>query len=1314
MTSHKIQNLFFAFLFLVNGQLLFGQNDWENPQMITQNTEKPRATFIHHQDGSDARRLDRKTSVFYQSLNGNWKFHYAKNVDLRPKNFYADTFNIENWKEIPVPSNWELHGYGTPVYYHAKYPFKANPPQIPTEKNEVGSYRRTFMIPEKWKGRRTFIHFGAVSSAMYLWVNGQKVGYSQGSKTPAEFEITKYLRTDNQLNTLSVQVFKYSDGSYLESQDSWKLGGIERDVYLFSSPQVRIRDFYANTEIEARRPNGILNLNVKIEDNTQKGGNYTIKALIYDKKNNRIDEFEKSSLIHPDKETRFVLRKYTPNIKYWSAENPNLYKLVILLKQGNTIIDAVGCRIGYRSISISANELVVNQRRVLLRGVNRHEHHPKTGHIISEEDMIQDIKLMKQNHINAVRTSHYPNDPRWYELCDKYGLYVIDEANIESHGMGLEPNQTLANQSDWKAAHFDRIERMMERDKNHPSVILWSLGNEAGFGKTFEEAYQKIRRNPYNRLIMYSQASKTRFTDVVAPSHPTMNYLEDFFRNHNRLLIVSDFNSAMGTGLGGLAEMWQFCETKRNFGGGFISDWADRGLWAKDKFDKDYFAYGRDFEEDSTSMNESWGINGLVSPDRKPHQHIYEVRKIFQPIDFELIDPVRGIIKIKNKFQLDDLSQYKLTWNILENGKPMAGAYSYNDARTTTILAGTSKEIALRRYTEYFDPQPNKEYFLNVQFEVLKPNDFFPYKSVIAEAQFKIPNNRIERKLIKSETMSAISMRDLAQKITVSGENMTLELDKKTGNITSLKVQNQEFLVDETQLNFWRPPTNNDQNDMNGVHRWRQFGLDYLKPQVTEIEVEKISSSVGRITVTGEIIGRKNRTVFEYQQTYTIYGSGDILLDTQVLPSEDVQTLPKIGYQLKLPETFQNLEWYGLGEHATYSDRKVSAKVAHYTKKITDLSENQIIPQENGNRSEVRWAVTSGNGFGLFVQGEGFPLNVSAHPYNPRQIAKAIHANELIRQNTMTLNLDYQINGLGSASEGVGYRSDHILKAQPTHFLLRIKPFKIELPNKKTGFKGTNPQEFADTRIENFPTEFLPMPYVKTNRKIFNKEMNITLHCDDPDAEIRYTLNGKEPTKKAKLFDGNPILLTETTTLRMRAFKKKAIGSYIVVKKFHFINAKQIDYKNYPDLPYDGNADFVLMDGKFGNPTDLRDGWQGFSSKNVEVTIKLVKGGTLKKMRCRFLVNQKLKAFAPTKLIMEVSEDGKTFEKVYDYANDEPQKLTEAISIKEFTEEIDVKSRNVKYIRLKAEQLGKCPSEHPKAGERTWLFLDEIIVVQEN
>ncbi|MDH5468126.1 MAG: beta-galactosidase, partial [Candidatus Aminicenantes bacterium] len=556
--------------------------DWENPAVVGREKEPAHCTYIPYADVQTALKNKLAQSPYYKSLNGLWKFSWVRKPADRPVDFYKDEYDVSQWEEIKVPGNWELQGYGVPIYTDEEYPFPANPPRIPHDYNPVGSYRRGFTVPEDWNSRQVFLHFGGVKSAMYAWINGKEVGYSQGSKTPAEFNITRYLREGQ--NTLAVEVYRWSDGAYLEGQDYWKISGIEREVFLFSTPNVMVRDFFVLGDLDESYVNGKLMVTVKMRNYTPEiPKNYSLRMELLDANNQPVFEAPLSEEIKFEglNEAEIRFERIVENPARWSAETPNLYSLVLsLLNDSGQVIEVVGCRTGFRKVEIKGGQLLVNGLPIMIKGVNRHEHEPETGRVVSEEYMMKDIRLMKQFNINAVRTSHYPNVPRWYELCDQYGLYVVDEANIESHGMGFHPDRTLANKPEWKKAHMERTIRMVERDKNHPSIIIWSLGNEAGDGVNFESTYAWIKKRDPSRPVQYEPAGLKPHTDIVCPMYKQIQHLEEYLSRglDDRPLILCEYAHAMGNSVGNLQDYWDYFEKHRELQGGFIWDWVDQGL----------------------------------------------------------------------------------------------------------------------------------------------------------------------------------------------------------------------------------------------------------------------------------------------------------------------------------------------------------------------------------------------------------------------------------------------------------------------------------------------------------------------------------------------------------------------------------------------------------------------------------------------------------------------------------------------------------------------------------------------------------------
>jgi len=714
---------------------------WEDPTVFNVGQLEPHAHFIPFQDVDSLIANKWANSSYYQSLNGLWKFHCSANPAKRPNNFFQHDFDTNGWDEIPVPSNWELQGYGIPIYVNDRYPFPKNLPKVPHDDNPVGSYKKYFTVPKSWDGRDIFIQFGAVKSAAYFWLNGEFLGYNQGSKTPVEFNITPFLKAGE--NSISVEVYRYSDGSYLECQDFWRLSGIERDVFLWSAPKVGIRDFFVITNLINEYKDGIFS--VEVEMNQSFEGTYFMDCLLL---NDEREEVFKSSKRMDDAQYKLgsiSFFKKIKNPKKWTAETPNLYQLVLILKdEKGAIVETVGCKVGFRKVEIQNGLLLVNGKAITLKGVNRHEHDEVNGHVITEKSMLLDIQLMKQYNINAVRSSHYPNDRRWYELCDEYGLYVIDEANIEAHGMGAifqKPFDEAAHTSalpSFKSAHLNRVKRMLERAKNHPSIITWSIGNEAGNGHNMKAAYAWAKERDNTRPVQYEQAGDNGNTDIICPMYPKIETIEAYAkRKTNRPLVMCEYAHAMGNSVGNLQEYWDVIERYSNLQGGFIWDWVDQGILAQTEKGVSYWKYGGDFGGDDIPSDGNFCINGLLFPDRTPHPAIVEVKKVYQNVEVKAIDVARGIFQIKNKFDFISLENVRLEWAILENGAGIGKG-------TIENLNIEAQQTELIQIPFSFERKIGVAYFINFNFYTKKEKTLVPKGHEIAKAQILIQEGRKE------------------------------------------------------------------------------------------------------------------------------------------------------------------------------------------------------------------------------------------------------------------------------------------------------------------------------------------------------------------------------------------------------------------------------------------------------------------------------------------------------------------------------------------------------------------------------------------
>jgi beta-galactosidase len=980
--------------------------DWENPGVFNINREEPHASLISFADEKSALEAIKANSPNYKSLDGLWKFNCVNTPDQRPYWFFKDDYDTRDWKEIEVPSNWQLKGYDVPVYANIVYPFwtwedvfnshnltkgvtspkpeirdskapgssgtfysyKKVPPAIPHDWNPVGSYKRNFTVPSDWNNKEIFLQFGAVSSAFYVWVNEKLVGYSQDSKMPAEFNITKYLKGGK--NSLAVEVYRWSDGSYLEDQDFWRLSGIQRTVFLHARPKTYIKDYFAVGGLDRNYHEGMLNVDVTLKSAETKDDEYVVAASLYEGSQKLFTESKNVKLSGDKAPVNF--NKNIPAVKKWSAENPNLYSLVITLKDKNgNISESVSTRIGFRKVEIINSQLLVNGVAIRLKGVNMHEHNDITGHVIDEATVLKDIRTMKSNNINAMRTCHYPQQEFWYEMCDKYGLYLIDEADIESHGMGYDKDITLADKPEWAAAHLDRMRRMVERDKNHPSVIIWSMGNEAGDGHNFLNGYKWIKGRDATRPVQYERAEKStntpeRHTDIWCNMYAPIEELEAYAKDakNDRPMIMCEYAHAMGNSTGNFQDYWDVIEKYPKLQGGFIWDWVDQGFLKTNENGEKYWTYGGDYGELGTPSDGNFNINGLVWPDRTPHPGLFEVNKVYQYVGFDPVDLKTGMIKIKNKYDFTNLSEFNFDWEIVSDGIVIqSGKIPLPDFRPKA-------EMNFMLPFKKIDPVPGAEYFLNLRVSRSDEWNYVPEDHVYATAQYKLP---VESKLLirKDDNPVVLQTKTVDKNLEVSGVDMKIIFDLASGRMTSFNYKGKEIIKKGPEPDFWRPPTDNDygynMDKLLGV--WKKAGERTVvtKANISQPELGKVI-----VTFNYDLPDPSGKKIAGYATTFTVYGSADVVIKNQFSKLSDlIPEIPRMGMQMQLPAEFTNLKWLGRGPHENYADRKTSADVGLYESTVADQYTPYIRPQENGYKTDTRWlTVTNDNGSGILVTGD--------------------------------------------------------------------------------------------------------------------------------------------------------------------------------------------------------------------------------------------------------------------------------------------------------------------------------------------------------
>lgn len=1035
--------------------------EWENPEIFAQNKLPARATFYAYESADLAKKQVREKSDYFVSLNGDWHFNWVRKPVDRPQDFWQTGFDYSTWGTIEVPSNWELQGHGIPHYVNIDYVFPANQPFIPHEYNPVGSYIKQLDVPSNWQGKRVYLHFGAVNSAMYIWVNGKKVGYSQGSKLPAEFDITDYVSAG--ANKVAVEVYRWSDGSYLEDQDAWSLSGIDREVYAYATPQTQISDYTVTADLDNSFENGVFNLSLDIgsEQNKSVTGKFEITITDSEADGGKT-LLNKKVTVEVSNKQSVELAGVINNVQAWSAETPKLYTLTINAEfNGETQV--IKQQIGFRHLTMIHGQFLVNGKAVTIRGVNRHEHDANTGKALSLEGMIEDIKLMKQLNVNAVRTSHYPNDPRFYDLADQYGLYILDEANIESHeymqkGLGKDSKAQqqyfLGYQPEWQAAHIDRVQRMVERDKNHPSIILWSLGNEAGFGTAFEKSAAWIKENDPTRPVTYGGwptvdgHSLLEYTDIYTPMYDFLYEMEDWAQsNPKQPMIQAEYAHAMGNSLGNLQEYWDLIYSYPQLQGGFIWDWVDQTLLKTNDKGQTIMAYGGDFGESPRPDSDSFLANGVIQSDRTLNPHAWELKKVYQPLYFKSVDLESFTFVLENNHNFTSADHYNFDWMLAKNGRKV----KQGRLRGINAEAGKKQVFTLHKNAGLADYSflPNTEYHLTIR-ATAKANQtaFIAEGDVVAWQQFSLtqpiftPENERETNVVNVGQVLTLARN--SEQLAIKGKGFSVNFDKTTGVISSYKINGNELVKQGLAANLWRVPTDNDYGAQlpEKLAIWQQASE---QQKLLSITAKQLSN--GNVEINTEHELGDNTATFVTQ--YTVNNKGAVDVSADLYPQQwRLPMLPKVGMNMMLNGDYKNFTWFGRGPHENYIDRKTSAAVAVYQSHVDQQYHDYARPQETGNKTDVRWfSLTNDQGVGIRVTGQQL-LSISALPMLNSDLqhdrkAVRLHGAEVAIKDLVNLNIDYKQMGLGGDNSwGALPHSQYQIPSGHYHYGFTIEPIK--------------------------------------------------------------------------------------------------------------------------------------------------------------------------------------------------------------------------------------------------------------------------------
>ena len=1003
----------------------------QDANIIGINKLPPRTAIWPAPSAQEAQNTNYEHSVWVKSLNGKWDFFWSPDPQSRPVNFYKPEFNRNDWKKIEVPSIIERQGYGTPLYVNSTYPFKVNPPFIMDEpnhkyttfkqRNPVGSFCRTFLLPEEWgNDKEIILHLAGAGPAAFIWINGEKVGYTQDPRLPAEFSINKYLKKGE--NLLAIEVYKYCDGSYLEDQDFWRLSGIFRDVFIRAVPKISLWDIYAQPELDLSSHKGKINLHYTPANFTEKrDSDYKINISVFSplgkklvNKNFKIKDFAPGF----GKESKLPAIELD-TVQLWYDESPIQYKVLVELSKKGKTIEAYKLPVAFRKIEVDGNKILLNGKKFKIRGVNRHEFSPDQGWVISKEEMIKDLELMKRGNINFIRNAHYPNDPRWYELCDQYGIMIMDEPNIESHGLSYLRKVLPADLPEWSKACIDRMQRMVIRDRQYPCVTMWSLVNEAGYGNAFVEMRKITHRyDPELRLIQY--ADMNRVADIDSQTYPTADWLRQHLKGkavrkgergestsieqHGKYpsgkpFLLSEYAHAQGNSLGDLIDYWELIYKHDMLIGGFIWDWVDQALWKDPSNPSAGYLYGGDFGDFPNDKNGC--IDGLISADRIPHPPYYEMQKVYQPVAFRLIDNQPLTIDVTNRLLTTDLNKYDFKYQIQENGK----ITSEGILPEISVSPCSSRKITLPDHIRY---DLKKENFLKISMQLREPEIWAKEGFTVAWEQFKLNDIKPSITLAMPKASNPAILYESDTLYTIKGDFFEVKFNRKNGMLSSYSINNKELIKVPVRFNFRRALTDNDRGWKVGekMKIWQDAGLCYTVQQF-----QIISSDKDKTVIKGEYTFTDSKATATIE--HSIFANGTIKIDYNISIPQDLPNIPRIGLQFEIEKELQNIDWYGRGPHENYIDRESGAAIGIYRTTLNQWTTPYVRPQENSNRGGIRWLRFSQGTHQLQFSAVGEPFCASAWPYTISTLEQTTHDFELKMHNNIIVDIDCNQMGVG-------------------------------------------------------------------------------------------------------------------------------------------------------------------------------------------------------------------------------------------------------------------------------------------------------------
>ena len=1241
--------------------------EWNDVEIFEQHKLYPRSNVIPYANENDIEKNGYTESPYYIRLSGDWHITLSSSFGGRPTDMEQKSFAPQGWPDVAVPDAvWKLRGKGVQTKKITK------PQDVSESGNYVATYYRELNVPKSWKDYKAYLNLQA-RSAYYVWVNHEYVGYSEDSRDVSEFELTKHLKPGKQ-NHIVVQVIGSSDGNLLESLYSRSLNGITATPFIILKPFANIMDYSISANYITSSKMGDLSVNIDVFNEAMKG-QYYVEMEVWDPKGHQVEKMGRWTVFDKKNELTMKMERSIAGVQPWTAETPNMYTLVLRLRdQKMNLVETVGCRFGFRTVKIIDGQLNVNGSPVTITGATYAFYDHSEGGMPSVEKVRKDLMMMKRHNINAVRTALYsPAAPYFYELCDEYGLYVLCDANLQPLSTQAK---AVATDKEYINMFVSRMQNMYERLKNHPSIIAWSLGNSQDNGVCMENAARAIRQKDKSRPLFYPGAGFSETSDAVTPMFISYDDLKLYAaKQQTRPLIMAGFGSSRGNTFGNMESMWKLVRDNRSLQGGFVCYWNIA----------DYF--------DPVSSADLH-YEGLVDDEQKPMPYLAELRNIYRPFDVKLVNssPDHVEFNVTNYLSFLSLNDYILEYIIYSNLKSriIEGEVS------VALKPGESKNFKLKKpaLTLY----AGEELFIRFTIKQRTDNEVVPRGTELGVVEFPLPMKEVKKEQLADYDRETLYLNtEDSGLVHVYNNNIDLVYDLNHADIQSYSFHDQQMMVSAPRINFWRAATDNDRIDKNGLRMWANLNPSGMTRSVIATNCRRVDDNTVCIDAMLRYSDRNGAVLFDVKQSMAVLFTGDVIIDNEIVASEQVKSLPKVGLQMCLPKKMDSVRWFGLDKE-TYIDRHQSGVAGTYKRHTSSMFHRYERPQEAGNRAGVRWVSMEESGVGLFVDMLDTNFNFSIYPFTDVDLFETDNVESLRERDFWTFNVDYRQAAIGSALAGQEIDDADLVNDKKYHFRVHLRAYDLN---------EYNPYDFCRVEYPQIVSSVLPMPVVSKDRDRFDQPMTITMSSSVPKSEIRYTLDGSMPNENSLLYK-KPFVISNSTYVKAKTFKAGSTPSFTTIKRFNFDYIIGAKYANKPNTPYNFNPESILFDGETGDISELSHGWLGFSGNNLDVVLELSKAIELQQVVVSFAHVPDAWAFAPTAVQVYVSEDGVNFSPSIDaklkYAPEEqsmnsPQKVSVIV---------EVNRPDVKFVRLVAKNMGRIPAWHKARGLRPWIMVDEI------